>query len=93
MGHTYGGNTVEKCNRYESIIRFVTLAQTDRLTLSDLCEQFGISRRTAYKHLERYAAGRPKALQPRSHLTPPHSPSHGRGIEPLVLAERRLHRT
>ncbi len=41
----------------EEIIRFVSLAQTDRFTITDLCEQFGISRKTAYKHLERYAAG------------------------------------
>ena len=40
----------------EEIIRFVTLVQTDRFTLTELCKQFGISRKTAYKHLERYAA-------------------------------------
>ncbi len=44
----------------EEIIRFVTLAQTDRFTVTDLCEQFGISRKTGYKHLERYAAHRAK---------------------------------
>jgi response regulator of citrate/malate metabolism len=41
----------------EEIIRFVSLAQTDRFTIADLCEQFSISRKTAYKHLERYAEG------------------------------------
>lgn len=41
----------------EEVHRFVALAQTDRFTQSDLCEQFGISRKTAYKHLERYAVG------------------------------------
>jgi len=41
----------------EEIIRFVSLAQTDRFTITDLCEQFAISRKTAYKHLERYAEG------------------------------------
>ena len=51
----------------EEIIRFVTLAQTDRFTVTDLCEQFGISRKTGYKHLERYAASGLKGLQPRSH--------------------------
>ena len=40
----------------EEIIRFVVLAQSDRFTVTDLCEQFGISRTTGYKHLERYAA-------------------------------------
>lgn len=50
----------------EEIIRFVMLAQTDRFTVTDLCEQFGISRKTGYKHLERYAAVGLKGLQPRS---------------------------
>ena len=40
----------------EEIIRFVMLARSDRFTLTELCEQFGISRKTAYKHLARYAA-------------------------------------
>ena len=51
----------------EEIIRFVMLAQSDRFTVTDLCEQFGISRKTGYKHLERYAATGLKGLQPRSH--------------------------
>jgi response regulator of citrate/malate metabolism len=40
----------------EEITRFVMLAQSDRFTVTELCEQFGISRKTGYKHLERYAA-------------------------------------
>jgi len=40
----------------EEALRFVTLAQTERFTLTELCGQFCISRKTAYKHLERYAA-------------------------------------
>lgn len=51
----------------EEIIRFVSLAQTDRFTIADLREQFSISRKTAYKHLERYADGGWAALAPRSH--------------------------
>ncbi len=35
-------------------MRFVSLAQTDRFTISSLCEQFGISRKTGHKWLERY---------------------------------------
>lgn len=35
----------------EEIIRSVNLAQTDRFTITELCEQFSISRKTAYKHL------------------------------------------
>jgi transposase len=77
----------------EEIIRFVTLAKSGRFTVTDLCEQFGISRKTAYKHLERYAEGGLKALEPRSHR--PHSfPQRTDAIvEALILAERRQHRT
>ena len=77
----------------DEITRFVLLAQTDRCHVSDLCEQFGISRKTGYKHLERYALEGLKGLRPRSHR--PHtSPQRtDEAIEKLILAERRLHRT
>ena len=39
----------------EEVNRFVVLAQSGRFSVTDLCEQFGISRKTGYKHLERYA--------------------------------------
>ena len=39
----------------EEINRFVTLARSGHFTVTDRCEQFGISRKTGYKHLERYA--------------------------------------
>ncbi len=51
----------------EETIRFVLLARSGRFTLTELCEQFGISRKTGYKHLERYAAEGLKGLQERSH--------------------------
>lgn len=49
----------------KEIIRFVMLAQSDRYTVTDLCEQFCVSRKTSYKDLERYAASGLKGLQPR----------------------------
>jgi transposase InsO family protein len=77
----------------EELTRFVALAQTERFTLTELCEQFGISRKTAYKHLERYALGGFKALAPRS-SRPLHSPGRtDEAITALILSERRLHRT
>ena len=51
----------------EEINRFVMLALSGRFYLTDLCEQFGISRKTGYKHLERYAELGLAGLQPRSH--------------------------
>ncbi len=37
----------------EEAIRFISLAQTDRFTITDLCEPFPISRKTAYSDLKR----------------------------------------
>lgn len=77
----------------EEINRFVQLVRSGRFTVSDLCEQFGISRKTGYKHLERYAAEGLAGLRPRSHR-PHHSPQRTvEAVEALLLAERRLHRT
>jgi putative transposase len=77
----------------EEINRFVILAQSDRFTITELCEQFGISRKTGYKHLERYAAEGLKGLQPRSHRPHQFPQRTDAAIEALILAERRLHRT
>ena len=56
-----------KVTQMEELNRFVILAQTDQFTLTDLCEQFGISRKTGHKHLARYAKSGMKGLAPRSH--------------------------
>ena len=77
----------------EEITRFVILAQTDRFTVTELCEEFGISRKTGYKHLERYAATGLKGLQARSHRPHAFPQRTEEAVEALVLAERRLHRT
>jgi len=37
----------------QQITRFVMMAQSDQLTVTEPCEQFGFSRQTGYKHLER----------------------------------------
>ena len=76
----------------EEIIRFVSLAQTDRFTITELCLQFNISRKTAYKHLERYGEGGLQALAPRSHRPHCFPQRTDAVIEKLILAERRLHR-
>ncbi|MEO6876174.1 MAG: IS481 family transposase [Opitutaceae bacterium] len=77
----------------EEINRFVVLAKSGRFSVTDLCEQFGISRKTGYKYLERYADAGVAGLQPRSHR-PRHSPNRtDQAVEALLLAERRQHRT
>ena len=77
----------------EEIIRFVILAQNARLTVSELCEQFGISRKTGYKYLDRYAAAGMKGLVVRSHRPHQFPQRTEAAVEALILAERRLHRT
>jgi transposase len=51
----------------EEINRFVTLARSGHFTVTDRCEQFGISLKTGYKHLERYAQSGLAGLPLRSH--------------------------
>ena len=77
----------------EEINRFVVLAQSDRFTVTELCEQFGISRKTGYKHLERYAALGLSGLLPRSHRPHACPQRTDADVEALILAERWLHRT
>jgi transposase InsO family protein len=77
----------------EEITRFVLLARSDRFTITDLCEQFGISRKTGHKHLERFAVEGLKGLRPRSHRAHTFPQRTDATVEALVLGERRLHRT
>lgn len=83
----------QKVTPMEEINRFVMLARSGRFTVTDLCEQFGVSRKTGYKHLERYAELGLDGLRPRSHR-PHRSPQRTpEAVEALILSERKLHRT
>jgi len=42
-------------------MRFIADHQRGFLSFSELCTRFGISRRTGYKWIERYAMGEPRA--------------------------------
>ncbi|EEF58837.1 helix-turn-helix domain-containing protein [Pedosphaera parvula] len=77
----------------EEMIRFVMLARSARFTVTELCEQFGISRKTGYKHLARYAADGLQGLAQRSHRPLQFPQRTDLAVEALVLAERRLHQT
>lgn len=77
----------------EELTRFIMMAQSGRFTLTDLCEQFGISRKTGYKHLERYAQEGLAGLEPRSHRPHCFPQCTDEAVEQLIVAERRLHRT
>lgn len=77
----------------EQINRFVMLARSGRFTLTDLCEQFGISRKTGYKYLARYEAEGLNGLRQRSHRPHQFANATDAKVEALILAERRVHRT
>ena len=77
----------------EEIIRFVTLARAERFTVTELCEQFGISRKTGYKYLQRYRAEGLKGLQFRSHRPHQFPQRTDAAVEQLILSERGLHQT
>jgi leucine-zipper of insertion element IS481 len=50
----------------EEIFRFVSLVNSGRFCVSELCEDFGISRKTGYKYLDRYEQDGVKELQAKS---------------------------
>ena len=70
---------------------FIHLAGLDGANISQLCQRFGISRKTGYKWLKRYREGGESGLADRSrrpHHSPRRSPA---GIEAEVVGVRRKH--
>ena len=73
--------------------QFIALHEEGLFSMSELCQRFGIARKTGYKWLERYQHGGLDALQEKSRapLTCPHqTPTH---IEEALLAARHAHPT
>lgn len=73
-------------------LRFIMLLEEAEQSMSELCEQFGISRTTGYKWLERYNPADPASLADRSRA--PHSQPRAtsEAIVSAVIAERTAHR-
>src|SRR5712691_3318990 len=65
-------------------VRFVADAERGLYSMSELCERYGVSRRTGYKWLERYEADGPAGLKEQSRA-PHHCPivSIRRWLRPL----------
>lgn len=63
---------------------FIALALTDRTNMSELCQRMGISRKTGYKMLRRYAESGADGLQDRSHRT-------SQEMEERIIALRLAH--
>jgi len=73
MGYTFrlcpstGGQAWNKVTLMEEINRFVSLAASGRFTVTELCADFHVSRKTGYKWLRRYEAeadGRQDRINP-----------------------------
>jgi transposase InsO family protein len=74
-------------------VRFVSDVERDELTLSALCERYGISRKTGYKWLARYRAEGASGLADRSRR-PHHFPSEtGLPVLMALIELRHLHPT
>lgn len=73
-------------------MRFVNrLEAGERMT--DLCREFGISRKTGYKFWQRYCIGGPEALFDASRRPTFHPSTTPEGIRELVVRLRRMHPT
>lgn len=73
--------------------QFVSLAATGRFTITQLCADFHISRKTAHKWMGRYRQDGAAGLRERSRR--PHGCAHQTALRltQLILRERRKHRT
>jgi transposase InsO family protein len=83
----------KEVTQMEERTRFVMLARSDRYTITELCESFGISRKTGHKWLARYGESGMCGLSNRSRA-PTSVPNRTEDqIERLVVAERKKHET
>jgi len=77
----------------EERVKFAVLAESGRMSMSELCVDYGISRKTGYKWLGRYREGGVSGVRELSRR-PRHCPHRTQeSIERLIIQERRRHRT
>lgn len=93
MGYTFGAMPWKKTTPMEEMNRFVMLAASGRFTLTELCVDFGVSRKTGHKWLRRYEAEGLTGLRPRSRAPQRCPQQTGAGIERLILRVRQRRRT
>ena len=73
--------------------RFVSLAQSGHFTVSELCKEFGISRKSGHKWLGRYASGGMAGLEARSRAPRQVTSRTEEAVERIIVSEKRLHPT
>jgi putative transposase len=75
----------------EEKARFVLENERDEQTMSELCEQFGVSRETGYVWLRRYRAQGLEGLLELNRAAKRHPKQTAAGIEQAVLQLRQAH--
>ena len=77
----------------EEKLQFVALARSGRFTIAELCEDFGISRKTGHKYLKRYEQLGSSGLKEMSRRPARIPGSTDEAIVKLIVKERGLHRS
>ena len=73
--------------------RFISLAQSGHFTVTELCEEFGITRKTGHKWLSRYEDNGSAGLEERSRAPRSVTRRTPFDVECLIVSEKRLHLT
>jgi len=81
----------EETNHVNERMKFVVAAQSGRYTMTELCAEYGISRKTGYKVLGRFKAEGPGALQDRSRAPSTHPNQTAPEVEVAILRVRKEH--
>lgn len=70
---------------------FISAARSGQKSFAEICREYGISRKTGYKWVNRYKLDGPGGLADRSRR--PHRVSEGtdRAVQDMLIAERRAH--
>lgn len=80
-------------NPVDERLKFVAAAKSGRHSMTELCAQFGISRKTGYKFLRRYAEEGPEAFRDRSRSPHRHPNQTPPEVEAAILRVRKAHPT
>lgn len=72
-------------------LKFVAEAQRGRRSMVELCEEFGISRKTGYKLVGRYQREGPEGLRDRSRAPKKHPNQTPDEVEAAILRVRKAH--
>lgn len=72
-------------------IKFIARYLTNELTMTSLCDEFGISRKTGYKWVQRYDDGGASALEERSRAPLTHPHAYSDDIVNTLVALRQEH--